>query len=236
MSDDRPPEAKKRAGSAGCGEDPRAPSADPVPSGTAAPAPAPVPPASAAAAAGGRRIDQYVVGDMVSKTKFSTVFKARRADTGEAVALKKIEIFDIMDPAKRQKILREADLIGSLAHPHIIRCLEHFVEDNTFHLVFDWAARGDIKQLVRRARRKSLRIAEPTIWRYLAEAAAAVDYMHSRRIMHRDIKPANLFLAEGGVLKVGDLGLGREFSSGTAEAFSKVGTPLWVISFFCLFV
>lgn len=52
--------------------------------------------------------------------------------------------------------------------------------------------------------------------------------MHEKRIMHRDLKPANIFISQDGNLKVGDLGLGRVFSSETIEAYSKVGTPLYM--------
>ena len=52
--------------------------------------------------------------------------------------------------------------------------------------------------------------------------------MHDKRIMHRDLKPANIFVASSGQLKIGDLGLGRVFSSGTMEAYTKVGTPLYM--------
>ena len=52
--------------------------------------------------------------------------------------------------------------------------------------------------------------------------------MHEKRIMHRDLKPANIFIDSAGNLKVGDLGLSRQLSSQTFEAFSRVGTPLYM--------
>ena len=52
--------------------------------------------------------------------------------------------------------------------------------------------------------------------------------MHEKRIMHRDLKPANIFIDTEGKLKLGDLGLGRAMSSQTLEAYSRVGTPLYM--------
>ena len=46
--------------------------------------------------------------------------------------------------------------------------------------------------------------------------------------MHWDLKPANIFISADGELKLGDLGLGRALSSQTFEAYSWVGTPLYM--------
>ena len=58
--------------------------------------------------------------------------------------------------------------------------------------------------------------------------ASGLEHMHDRRIMHRDLKPANILISQSGVLKLGDLGLGRSLSTSTYEVHSRVGTPLYM--------
>lgn len=116
----------------------------------------------------------------------------------------------------------------SVHHPNIIQYMDAFITNNELYIAFEWAEAGDLKRQVRKANERNVRFDERTIWRYFTQLCAAIQHLHGARIMHRDLKPANIFLTLKGVVKVGDLGLGRHLSEDTMEAHSKVGTPLYM--------
>jgi tRNA A-37 threonylcarbamoyl transferase component Bud32 len=176
----------------------------------------------------GRLSAAYEVQRPVGRGKFATVYKATRRSDGATVALKQIAIFDFMDERAREKTLKELRLAQTLEHPNIISFLDGFVEGRQLVLVFEYAEAGDLKRQVRKARERGLNFEERVVWRYFSQIADAVAHMHSRRILHRDLKPANVFLTLAGVVKVGDLGLGRLMSEHSLVAHSKVGTPLYM--------
>jgi NIMA (never in mitosis gene a)-related kinase len=108
--------------------------------------------------------------------------------------------------------------------------LNWFIDNklNELFIAVEWAEKGDLKLVMKRAQEDEVSFPEKQIWRYIFQIANALQHMHSKRIMHRDLKPANIFIDNDGDLKVGDLGLSRQLSSQTFEAFSRVGTPLYM--------
>lgn len=176
----------------------------------------------------GQVIQGYEIVTALGKGKFSIVYMAKRLSDESMCALKRINIFDMMNPKQREKCLKEVRLLQSLDHPNIVKLLDSIVDRHDLLIIVEWAEKGDLKRLIRKKASNCTSFSEPTIWEYTRQLSAALHHMHSQRIMHRDLKPANVFVTMAGTLKLGDLGLGRFFSSQTLEAFSKVGTPLYM--------
>jgi serine/threonine protein kinase len=99
------------------------------------------------------RLAAYEVGKQIGSGKFSVVFRARAPD-GKNVALKKIQIFDIMDAKSRNKCLREVRMLQTISqHVNLVEYLDAFIENNELHIVFEWAENGDLKRLLRKVMR-----------------------------------------------------------------------------------
>ncbi|GFR43642.1 hypothetical protein Agub_g4743, partial [Astrephomene gubernaculifera] len=175
----------------------------------------------------GRLSEAYDVQKPVGKGGYAVVYKGIRREDGRVVAVKKVEIFE-MSAKKRERCLQEVTLLQQLDHPNIIQMLDAFIDENMLIIVFEWAPAGDLKRLIKKTAEQGKTLDEPSIWTLFYQVTDGLRYMHQHRIMHRDIKPANVLVGANGALKLGDLGLGRQLSEQTMEAFSKVGTPYYV--------
>eukprot|EP01147_Barroeca_monosierra_P007872 gene7872-9980_t len=155
-------------------------------------------------------VSNYQIEKKIGRGQFSVVYKARCLVNNRLVAFKKVQIFEMLDVKARQDCIREIDLLKSLDHPNIIKYLASFIANNEHF------------------KKQQRLIPESAIWRYFVQICSALEHMHSRRVMHRDIKPANVFITADGIVKLGDLGLSRYFSSRTTVAMSLVGTPYYM--------
>ncbi|GFR52998.1 hypothetical protein Agub_g15690, partial [Astrephomene gubernaculifera] len=172
----------------------------------------------------------YQLDRLLGRGKYSQVYLAREIQTGQLVAIKRVEIFDMMDQASRQACVKEVKILQNVEHPNIVKCFRSFLSeaDNELVIVLEWAEAGDLGQLIKQRAEAGQLFAAEQVWRQFQQVCNALKHMHDRRMMHRDLKPSNIFVTASGDLKLGDLGLSRYFSSRTLQAQTTVGTPYYM--------
>lgn len=71
-------------------------------------------------------------------------------------------------------------LLQELRHENIIRYHDSFFEEGVLFIVFEWAAGGDLKKVVREAVKP---LDESVIWSYFTQISEGLRHMHDLRMV-----------------------------------------------------
>ncbi|KAF0927861.1 hypothetical protein E2562_036596 [Oryza meyeriana var. granulata] len=161
--------------------------------------------------------NRYQVSEVIGKGSYGVVAAAVDTQTGERVAIKKInDVFDHVSDATR--ILREIKLLRLLRHPDIVE-IKHIMlppsrrEFRDIYVIFE-LMESDLHQVI-----KANDDLTPEHHQFfLYQLLRGMKYIHAANVFHRDLKPKNILANADCKLKICDFGLARVSFNDTPSA------------------
>ena len=173
-------------------------------------------PTAGAADLAGQRLGNYELLERIGAGGMGVVYRARHAWLGRTVAIKFVDRHLVDNPSARSRFAREAQALGELDHPNIVRATDAGELAGAHFLVTEYVEGPDLTKLI--AQRGALPVADAC--EIIRQAALGVQHVHDHGLVHRDIKPSNLILATSGTVKLLDFGLARLLVGQTTQTSS----------------
>ncbi|KAF2969495.1 hypothetical protein GQX73_g4056 [Xylaria multiplex] len=152
---------------------------------------------------------------------FGKVFKGVEKRTGEAVAIKIIDIESAEDEV--EDIIQEIAILSELQSPYVTKYYGSYAKGAELWIVMEFCAGGSCADLM-----KPGMIGEDYIAIIIRELLLGLEYLHADKKLHRDIKAANILLGSNGQVKLADFGVSGQLSATMTKKNTFVGTPFWM--------
>ncbi|KAJ3751193.1 AGC/NDR protein kinase [Lentinula detonsa] len=149
------------------------------------------------------RVDQFHIIAQVGQGGYGEVFLARKQETGEVCALKKMKKRTLHKMDEIRHVLIERDILTATKTPWLVRLLYAFQDPQHVYLAMEYVPGGDFRTLLN----NSGVLKEEHARFYISEMFAAVNELHKLGYIHRDLKPENFLVDGTGHVKLTDFGL-----------------------------
>ncbi len=143
----------------------------------------------------GDRIGPYLITGFAGRGGTSYVYRARRQDSFEPVAIKVLHPRFVDDARKRRKFFREARLLLRMEHPNIVGFREILDEQDHVAFVMDYIEGATLDTWLDRHEGG---LDESTLIALFVDVLRGVAHTHERGIIHRDLKPSNILIEHSG--------------------------------------
>jgi len=150
----------------------------------------------------GQQLGSYRLTEFLKGGGFGFVYKAEHINLQKNVAVKLLRPEHILKEEYVAAFEREAKIIASFTHPHILDVHHYEVFHGIPFLAMPFIEQGSLRTL---HPRHSI-VETSTIISYVKQIAAALQYAHDHKFVHRDVKPDNFLRGPQGVL-LSDFGI-----------------------------
>jgi len=152
----------------------------------------------------GTRLGRWMLTRLIGRGGMGRVYEARGGMMNRKVALKVLNEDLATDPSFVKRFHREAKLLSSLSHPHIVDVIDRGEDNARLWFAMDYVRGESLRKLMDRGPLTAERASGIAM-----QIAAALAYAHGKDIIHRDLKPENVLLDENGGVHLVDFGLSR---------------------------
>ena len=152
----------------------------------------------------GTKMGRWTLTRLIGRGGMGRVYEARGGLMNRRVALKVLSEDLAEDASFVKRFHREAKLLGSLTHPHIVDVIDRGLTNERLWFAMEFVRGESLRRLMDRGP-----VAADQAARIAGEIAGALSYAHQRGIVHRDLKPENVLLDEQGTVHLVDFGLSR---------------------------
>ena len=178
----------------------------------------------------------------LGRGQFGVVYLMQHPDGRKAVD-KRVPLAGLSEEQRKQTF-GEIELLRRLQHEYVVRYFHSWETEEpgeqanggaptrTLHILMEYCDDGSLEEAVNDQKTTYGRkpFAQALVRGWLLQLTAALEYVHSQRVIHRDLKTANILLSGGdkSIAKLGDFGISRLMSSQTNFAATAVGTPYYL--------
>lgn len=151
---------------------------------------------------------KYRIMQPIGKGSYGMVCSAINLETGQKVAIKKIENA-FVNHKDTKRTLREIKLLRYFNHDNILKVIDVLVPVDRYTFDNVYIVTNLLETDLNKVINSDNQLSEDHVKYFFYQILRGVKHMHSANVLHRDLKPSNILVNGDCSLKICDFGMAR---------------------------